>query len=62
MTMEITFIVAICVLHAEPEFFYVHEYPIYLDEVDDILDVLDLDFVNQIYEVRALEASPTPQD
>jgi hypothetical protein len=49
-------------IHAEPEFFNVHEYPDYLDVVDDIVDAHNPDVVNQIYEVQDLEASPTTQD
>jgi hypothetical protein len=48
--------------HAELGCFVVHEFPDYLDVVDDILDAHNPDVVNQIYEVQALEASLTAQD
>jgi hypothetical protein len=49
-------------LHVETEFFYVNEYHDYLDVVEDILDAHNPDVFNQIYEVHALEASPTLQE
>jgi hypothetical protein len=38
--------VATHALHAEAEYFDVHEYPDYLDVVDDILDAHNPDLVN----------------
>jgi hypothetical protein len=51
--------VAAHTLHEEPEFFDVHEYPDYLDTIDDILDAHNPDVVNQIYHFQALGTSPT---
>ena len=49
-------------MHHEPEFFDVYEYPDYVDVVDDIIDAHHPEVVHNIYEIHAVEASPTLQD
>lgn len=54
--------VATHTIHGEPEFFDVYEYPDYVDVVDDLIDANHPEVVHDIYEIHAVEASPTLQD
>jgi hypothetical protein len=48
--------------HPEPEYFDVHESPAYSDMIDDLLDAHHPALLENIYQVHAVEASPTPRD
>ena len=54
--------VATHMTHPEPEFFDVHEYPDYSDVIDDILDAHHPAVFQNIYQIHAVESSPTPRD
>ena len=54
--------VATHTIHDEPEFFDVYEYPDYVDVIDDLIDSNQPEVVHDIYEIHAVEASPTLQD
>jgi hypothetical protein len=48
--------------HGESEFFDAYESPDYEDLIDDMLDSINPEVVNNIYEVYALESLPSKRD